>query len=603
MGSKYLWTFFHLCSIVLSIHGSTSSPQCRCFPGDTCWPTAIEWAAFNKTIAGRLIATKPIGSLCYHDTEWKDYSAQKCAELKSNWGFPQIHVETAHSIPAPWWANASCDPFAAEVGKCELGTYIRYAVNATGADDYLETIRFVKKHNIRLVIRNTGHDYLGKSTGANALGLWTHNLKDIEFIDYKSDHYTGKAMKVGAGVQVFEANAAAHAKGLVVVGGDCQTVGLAGGYTQGGGHSFLASIFGLAADQVLEWEVVTAEGKLLTATTASNSDLYWALSGGGGGTYGVVLSMVVRAHADFPMTSTANLTFNTEGISKEAYYEALEAFIEAVPQMVDAGVTAVWMFNPTNLMMWPAIAPGIPVEKLQEMLNPVTKKLKLLGLRYCMITIPWPDHSTRTNWKSAYNLAQYPSYLEAITDAAPSYNVTQLQLGGRFVPQSLISTNSHDIVTALRNISRKGGLLAAVTHNVAKRPGAPENSVNPVWRDATFLVVLGTPIPPQTQGQSQQEYWKGLIRDQKTVTEELVPELTRLTPNGGAYLNEADPNDPHWKQVFYGENYDRLKAIKDKYDPNGIFYGHTAVGSDEWTVKQDGRLCRVAVTRLGLKDL
>ena len=138
--------------------------------------------------------------------------------------------------------------------------------------------------------------YLGKSTGKGGLAIWTHNLKSIEFLDYKSKNYNGPAIKMGAGVQAFEAYYAANAKGLRIVGGFCPTVGLAGGYSQGGGHSMLASTYGLAADQTLEWEVVTADGELITASPAENSDLYWALSGGGGGTYGVVLSLTSKAH-------------------------------------------------------------------------------------------------------------------------------------------------------------------------------------------------------------------------------------------------------------------------------------------------------------------
>lgn len=216
---------------------------------------------------------------------------------------------------APFFANQSCDPFLPKSAQCVIGSYIQYAVNAGGASDYQKTIEFTKKNNIRLVIRNTGHDYIGKSTGAGAVGIWTHNLKNIEILDYHSPYYTGKAMKMGAGIQVFEADEAAHAQGLVVVGGNCQTVGLAGGYTQGGGHGPLASKFCLAADQVLEWEVVTGRGELLTATQSKNSDLYWALSGGGGGTYGVVLSMTSKAYPDLQV-AVANLTFTNEGVSQ-----------------------------------------------------------------------------------------------------------------------------------------------------------------------------------------------------------------------------------------------------------------------------------------------
>jgi FAD/FMN-containing dehydrogenase len=162
--------------------------------------------------------------------------------------------------------------------------------------DIQRTIAFAASKNIRLVIRNTGHDYLGRSTGAGSLAVWTHHLKDITHIPpYKGSGYTGSAFKLGAGVQGFEIMAAARDKGLVVVGGECPTVGIAGGYTQGRGHSAISTSFGLAADNVLNWEVVTANRKLVNANSKENSDLYWALNGGGGSTYGVVVSMTVKA--------------------------------------------------------------------------------------------------------------------------------------------------------------------------------------------------------------------------------------------------------------------------------------------------------------------
>jgi len=148
----------------------------------------------------------------------------------------------------PFFTNNSCDPFAPKTTRCEIGTSVQYAVNAGSAADFQKTIAFVTKQNIRLVIRNTAHDYLGKSTGAGALGIWTHNMKQISFLNYKSTLYTGKALKMGAGVQAFEAFAAARAQNLVIVGGTCQSVGLAGGYTQGGGHGLMSSKFGLGAD-------------------------------------------------------------------------------------------------------------------------------------------------------------------------------------------------------------------------------------------------------------------------------------------------------------------------------------------------------------------
>ncbi len=87
---------------------------------------------------------------------------------------------------APFFSNYSCNAFTKPDTQCTLGNYISFAVNASGTKDYQDTIAFVRKHNIRLVIRNRVHDYLGKSTGAGALAIWTHHMKDMELVDYKS---------------------------------------------------------------------------------------------------------------------------------------------------------------------------------------------------------------------------------------------------------------------------------------------------------------------------------------------------------------------------------------------------------------------------------
>jgi hypothetical protein len=76
------------------------------------------------------------------------------------------------------------------------------------------------------------------------------------------------------------------------------------------------------------------------------------------------------------------------------------------------------------------------------------------------------------------------------------------------------------------------------------------------------------------------------------VTDVLLPKLEALTPDGGAYLNEGDPQQDDFQDVFYGDNYNLLAAIKLKYDPFSLFYGNTAVGSDHWEQRDDGRLCR-----------
>jgi hypothetical protein len=358
-----------------------ASKECRCFPGDYCWPSQAQWNTFNETLGGKLVATVPLAAPCHVDS-FTPYDAEQCGAVQDTWWYPQTHYVTSSSVMAPFFANRSCDPFYPKGYQCVVGAYIQYAVNASTASDYQQTIAFAKSHNIRLVIRNTGHDYFGKSTGPGALGIWTHYLKDIEVLNYVSTTYSGKALKLGAGVQAFEAFAAAHRSGLVVVGGYCPTVGVAGGYSQGGGHSPLSSLVGLAADQVLEWEVVLSSGQVVVATPSNTySDLYWALCGGGGGTYGAVISMTSKAYPEL-QTIGGNLTILATGVSQVVFYDALETFLANLGPYVDAGGTANWLNTNEYFIVSPLIGPNMTKAQFDAFFSPTIAFLEENRMEY-----------------------------------------------------------------------------------------------------------------------------------------------------------------------------------------------------------------------------
>ncbi|KAI1474613.1 FAD binding domain protein [Daldinia eschscholtzii] len=544
---------------------AADSFQCRCFPGDVCWPSRESWSNFNATLDGKLVATVPIASVC-HNSSFTPYNAEACMQLRGDWTNPYIHSESSSSVMAPFFANMSCDPFTTPESQCVIGTYVQYAVNASSAKDFQLALAFARNNNIRLAIRNTGHDYLGKSSGAGALAIWTHHLKDITVQDYVSEAYAGKALRVGAGVQVREALAAAHVEGLVVVGGDSSTVGLAGGYSQGGGHGPLASTFGLGADQVLEWEVITATGQHLNASASNNTDLYWALSGGGGGTYGVVLSATVKAHPD-GQVAVANLTFANSNSNSEAYYETLKVFLGSLPGITDRGAVCIWLLTPESLTIQSLTAPGLTSQQLKSLLQPVLDKLDQEGISH------------------DYAIKEFPTFLESYHSMSIDPLAIGGSIGGRLIPSSLLLSNSSitSLVEALRFIVSKDVLISGLSLNVSRTPTIP-NSVNPAWRTTGFSAVIG-------------RYWNDTnfeanIADQHLIRNVLIPKLASITPRGGAYLNEADFGQPDWQYVFYGDNYSRLLAIKQKYDPDGIFYGLTSVGSEMWQSGPDGRICK-----------
>ena len=279
---------------------------------------------------------------------------------------------------------------------------------------------------------------------------------------------------MGAGVQGFEAYAAANKMGLAVVGGECSTVGLAGGYSQGGGHSALSSKYGLGADQTLEWEVVDGSGRFLTASPTQNADLYWALSGGGGGTYGVVLSMTSKAHKDIP-TAGLNLTFTSDGISQDTYYEAVEKYHATLPAIVDAGVMSVWYFTNASFAISPLTGPGLTAAAMKALVKPFTDTLEQLKINYTMYA------------------KQYPGYLNEFTALQGPIEVGIAQYGGRLIPRSLVEQNNAALTKAYRNITEAGAQFIGVGVNVSKAlVGNVDNAVLPAWRTTLIDSVITT---------------------------------------------------------------------------------------------------------------
>lgn len=117
------------------------------------------------------------------------------------------------------------------LGNCTQGGYSLYSVNISNVAQIQLAVNFARSLNLRLVVKNTGHDYNGRSTGYGALSLWTHNLKDIRFISsYESQNYSGPAFKLGAGVQGFELYEVAEAHGVTTVSGICAVSGKPANY-------------------------------------------------------------------------------------------------------------------------------------------------------------------------------------------------------------------------------------------------------------------------------------------------------------------------------------------------------------------------------------
>ncbi|KAG8791887.1 hypothetical protein FRC12_007875 [Ceratobasidium sp. 428] len=201
----------------------------------------------------------------------------------------------------PIWESLDCDINTPQNETCKQGFAPICSAVAREASDVSKAVLFVGKYNLRLVIKNTGHDYLGRSSGTGSLSVWTRQLKGIKF----TESFGAASCKQGSGVPAVTLGAAetwldvykaADDQNVTVVGGSAGSVGAVGGWLQGGGHGRLASLYGLGIDNVLQITVVKANGKVVIANACRNQDLFWALRGGGGGTYGVVLDATYQTH-------------------------------------------------------------------------------------------------------------------------------------------------------------------------------------------------------------------------------------------------------------------------------------------------------------------
>lgn len=136
-----------------------------------------------------------------------------------------------------FYTNHTCNPSAnSRSATCTLGHLPEYVIMAKTREQIKAGVDFARTNNLRLIIRNTGHDFMGRSTGFGSLAINTHSFKSVEFIKQYTGpgNWTGSAVTVGSGIQGRELYRLANQQSpkVIVVGGECPTVGLAGGYIQ-----------------------------------------------------------------------------------------------------------------------------------------------------------------------------------------------------------------------------------------------------------------------------------------------------------------------------------------------------------------------------------
>ncbi|GFF78934.1 6-hydroxy-D-nicotine oxidase [Aspergillus udagawae] len=573
--------------------------QCKVMPGDRAWPNDLIWGIFNLLLGDRLVKTTPLAAYCYPD--WPEYDAAKCATITSQWISSNLHMADPASIMLPLFEGRTCMPPGFNyTDTCEIGGYPAYVVNATNVAQIQLAVNFARNLNLRLVVKNTGHDFNGKAAGKGALSIWTHWLKDKAFYPrYKAANgYVGPAIKFGSGVQVWEAYEYAKANGVTVVGGEAITVGLGGGYTAGGGHSPLSSLYGMAADQVLAMEVVLADGRFITATSTQNSDVFWMLRGGGGSTIGVVTSLTVKA---LPKLPTTTVTFNftiKDAPSADAFWKGVESYIDNFERFVDAGTYGYYYLGASAFelgtdyagstdyyfRMESFVAPNMTIDETKALLAPWFDVLDAQNITYT----PWYNHAD--NFHDVWAVAFPQEYV----------GTALVKTASRLMPRSVFQDDSLRSRTFLAHKDAiEKGLFVAGFHitGTGKAVTPPtDTSILPAWRDALAHVIVGTQWTSDASWET--------VKDKSLFVTSWMEVLRNIAPDSGAYMSEGDLLEPNQQEAFYGAHYDRLYSLKQRYDPWGLFFALTAVGAEDWEVQvtdpvpyswnNNGRLCPVS---------
>ncbi|KAL1800073.1 hypothetical protein ACET3X_000415 [Alternaria dauci] len=562
----------------------TNASRCKVYPDDPQWPSDEAWSQLNKVTGDRVIsAPTPLAAVCYPGD---DYNAAKCSEYTvAAWQKSYIHMVDPIEMMSPVGQGMTCTPpVLFDSHGCTRGGFPMYVVNATEPKHVQAAVNFARNTGVRLIIRNTGHDFLGKSGGKDALSIWTHNMKEIEYIEEYVDeklNWTGPAFKSGVGVQAFEIYKAAAEKGRIVVGGEGETVGVMGGYIQGGGHSPMTGLYGTGADSVLSMEVVTADGEFVVANSTSNTDLFWALRGGGGSTFGVVTSVTVKAHPDLEVT-VSRFGFSSAQTGNETFWAAYRAYMDSWIANADAGTYTYTTLIPSNgtfsFAFTPFFAPGKNVEEATALLQPWFDQLNDLGVKFDP------------------NITHYDNFYDAWRNSFPLEAVQKpnVATASRLFPRANFETaeKRQEVYERIR-ASSENNRVQVHFNMQAKDPYNTDNAVNTHWRPLVSFSMQSVRWPINSTAEQ-------ILKIRKDFQAGDMQAWRDISPGAGSYLAEADRLEPDFGNAFFGDNYPRLLELKKKLDPQDVFFATTGVGSERWRVEsvdglpnENGKLCRV----------
>ncbi|KAJ7698375.1 FAD-binding domain-containing protein [Mycena rosella] len=521
---------------------------CRNIPNSAGYPKAAAWSKLNATIGGQLVNVVPTAKYCASlpggactDAQWTSALFRSTIPGSMTDGYDL-------TPPSLCLRNAT---------RCGQGDVPIFSVEAQSAADIQAAVKFASHNNLRLVVKSSGHDVLGRSTAPYSLLIRTAGLQNISMTDafFVGTRNMGPAVTIGSGVHTQTLYQETKAKGKIVVAPTAATVCPAGGYVQGAGHSALSPLFGLAADNVLEFHIVVASGELLQVNSISHPDLFYALRGGGAGSWGVIFSATFRT---FPTFDEAFSVIQIAASSNAAMgaLAAVHAHHIFDLEPVRAGqYFYVFAATPNTT--------ALTLQLFTHIANTTAAQAAALLAPFRNAALALPDVSLVAE---EYVVQNVNDVLFTADDAAGNDMVE----GSRLIPASVFR-ETPDTVGKVYEQLLDAGALEYVAANADIL-----SAVHPAWRTAKTHLLTGNFWTDQTPLGEIDVLRRNFQTTQLPIMEQLSGK------NGAAYSNEADVNEPHFQTTFFGPNYAKLTRIKAKYDPDDLFIVVAGVGSERW---------------------
>ncbi|KAF7377572.1 FAD-binding domain-containing protein [Mycena sanguinolenta] len=560
-----------LCALLAESQDTARKAACRTVPGSPGYPSAAEWDAFNATVFGRLVTVVPSAKFCTTlpggactDDQW----ASALFRSTIPGAMDQVNWEQGYDLSPPSLCLRNGT-------TCGQGDVPLYSVEAETVEDIQAAVKFSSAHNLRVVLKSSGHDGLGRSTAPNSLLIHTHNFQNISFQDsfFVGSKDMGSVVTLGSGVYAHTLYEQGKANGKIAVGGSAATVCNAAGWIQGAGHSAISPTFGLGADNALEFDIVVASGELLKVNANSHADLFYALRGGGAGSWGVIVSVTFQAYPTFNATSSV-IILGAENDTVASSLATLHAQHIFDWDSVHAGQYFWFLKNGTS-----ADAPSILLLNTY-MPNTTTSQSVALLTPFLNASLALPGVALLSQ-----NFT-YSDINDALYQADDSVG-SNFVFGSRLIPAATYRDSPATIGKAYKQLLASGA-TTILGHLVAGGKVAENakisSAVHPAWRTAKAHVIVTTEWDDSASLAEINQIRHFFQKVQVPIFDEMTG------PNAGAYSNEADVLEPHFQTTFFGPHYAKLSAIKRKYDPEDLFIVGAGVGSERW---DEWGLCRV----------